>query len=331
MDGTASPEIELATSGARLEGLRPEWQALWRRTPDANPFQSPAWLLPWWRVFGNGHLLTLAFRDRGTLTGLLPLYLLEEGGVRKLLPLGIGITDRLDPLLIPVQAMLAMDRLTMLRHRFDRIDLADLAAGSPLLELPAPAAWSDERHCCTPRPVLPLPQGAADLRSTVPRLGKLAYYRRRAARLGDAVLELATPASLSDHLESLFQLHAAHWTGRDEPGVLADPRVRAFHRRAAPQLLALGLLRCHALRVDGRIVAVLYALADRGTVHAYLAGYDPRLHHPGLGALMIGHAIEQAAAEGLREFDFLRGREAYKYAWGAIDRPTFGRSLRPPA
>jgi CelD/BcsL family acetyltransferase involved in cellulose biosynthesis len=44
--------------------------------------------------------------------------------------------------------------------------------------------------------------------------------------------------------------------------------------------------------------------------------------------VLVGCAIEAAAEEGAREFDFLRGREAYKYRWGARDRPTFGRRLR---
>lgn len=331
MDRVGSPEIELVASSAQLEALRPEWENLWRRTPGANPFQSPAWLLPWWRVFGNDRLRTLAFRERGRLIGLLPLYLLKEGDVRKLLPLGIGITDRLEPLLTPAQAVLALEWLAARPRDFDRLDLEDQAEDSTLLGASAPPAWIDEIHGCAPHPVLKLPQNRADLRSAVPRLGKLAYYRRRAARLGEAVLELATPSTLPDCLESLVQLHAARWTGRGEPGVLADPRVQAFHRLAAPQLLAAGLLRCHALRIDGRIAAVLYALADSDTAYAYLAGYDPDLHHPGLGALLIGQAIEHAAGEGLRAFDFLRGREPYKYDWGAVDRPTFGRSLRPPA
>ena len=29
---------------------------LWRRAPAATPFQSPAWLIPWWRHFGSGEL-----------------------------------------------------------------------------------------------------------------------------------------------------------------------------------------------------------------------------------------------------------------------------------
>ena len=38
---------------AEVERLVPEWQALWRRIPDATPFQSPEWLLSWWSCFGN--------------------------------------------------------------------------------------------------------------------------------------------------------------------------------------------------------------------------------------------------------------------------------------
>jgi len=44
---------------------------------------------------------------------------------------------------------------------------------------------------------------------------------------------------------------------------------------------------------------------------------------------MIGHAIEEAVRAGASEFDFLRGKEAYKYKWGAKDRPTYRCVLRP--
>src|SRR3712207_9332638 len=34
--------------------LAPEWWDLWRRTPSATPFLSPAWLIRWWRHFHPG-------------------------------------------------------------------------------------------------------------------------------------------------------------------------------------------------------------------------------------------------------------------------------------
>ena len=35
------------------------------------------------------------------------------------------------------------------------------------------------------------------------------------------------------------------------------------------------------------------------------------------GSLILAYTIEQAILEGVREFDFLRGTEAYKSDWGA--------------
>jgi CelD/BcsL family acetyltransferase involved in cellulose biosynthesis len=45
------------------------------------------------------------------------------------------------------------------------------------------------------------------------------------------------------------------------------------------------------------------------------------------GTQIVAHAIEEAAREGATEFHFLRGGEAYKYAWG-VDRPNTALSWR---
>ncbi len=68
----------MLASDAALRGLRPEWEALWRRAAAAaTPFQSPAWLLPWWGAFGTGRPRAAALRGGDwRLLGLLPLYLL---------------------------------------------------------------------------------------------------------------------------------------------------------------------------------------------------------------------------------------------------------------
>ena len=90
--------LEVVTTTAGLEGLAPEWTALWQRAPAATPFQSPEWLLPWWRHFGNDAPRVLCVRAGGRLVGLLPLYLLRAPDCSKLLPLGIAVSDYLDGL-----------------------------------------------------------------------------------------------------------------------------------------------------------------------------------------------------------------------------------------
>src|SRR5919198_431245 len=96
-------DVEEVTTTEALEKLHPEWSALWARCPTATPFQSPEWLIPWWRHIGEGELWTLACRSEGRLVGLAPLYIYRRPGTaqREVFPVGIATTDYLDALLAP--------------------------------------------------------------------------------------------------------------------------------------------------------------------------------------------------------------------------------------
>jgi CelD/BcsL family acetyltransferase involved in cellulose biosynthesis len=325
-------EIEEITTIEGLEALAPAWHDLWRRAPAATPFQSPAWLIPWWRQIGGGELRVLAARAGDRLVGLLPAYLqhADQGG--KLLPLGIAISDYLDGLFEggvgPVAAEALLWHLAE-REDWGRCELHPLCAGSPLLEAAMPPECTDEVLAFEPCLVLMIPAEARDLCDVVPSRirGKLRYFGRRAEQAGRVSFEMASVATLAELLEALFSLHAARWRRLDRPGVLADPGIRNFHRAAAPLLLAAGLLRLHALRLDERIVAVVYVLFAKGRAYSYLSGFDPEFGGISPGTLAVGHAIRHAMGEGAREFDFLRGWERFKYFWGARDRPCYGRML----
>ena len=323
-------EIEEVTTSAGLEALAPAWHDLWRRAPAATPFHSPAWLLPWWREIGGGELRVLAARVGDHLVGLLPMYLQHESD--KLLPLGIAISDYLDGLFeegCGPEVADAMLRRLAERRDWRRCELHPLRKGSPLLEARAPPGCIEEVLDFEPCLVLEVPPGARGLREVIPS-GMRAKFRqaeRRAEKAGRVSFETATAPTVSEILEAFFQLHEARWASRDAPGVLADPAVRRFHRAAAPQLRSAGLLRLHALRLDERIVAVVYALFAKGCAYYYLSGFDPEFATISPGTLTVGHTIRQAIGEGVREFDFLRGRERFKYSWGARDRPCYGRML----
>jgi CelD/BcsL family acetyltransferase involved in cellulose biosynthesis len=322
-------EVEEVTTSAELEALAPAWDELWRRAPAATPFHSPNWLIPWWREIGGGELRVILALRAGRILGVLPMYLQHESG--KLLPLGIAISDYLDGLFEEDDAgTIAGVLLGRLTDREDcrRCELHPLREGSPLLDAPAPPGCSDEVVKFEPCLVLET-AGARHRREAIPS-GMRAKFRqaeRRAEQAGRVSFETATAESLAELLDAFFRLHEARWASRDDPGVLAGPAIRHFHRAAAPRLLGAGLLRLHAVRLDERIVAVVYALAAKGRTHSYLSGFDPEFGSISPGTLAVGYAIGQAIAEGAREFDFLRGREAFKYRWGARERPCYGRLL----
>jgi CelD/BcsL family acetyltransferase involved in cellulose biosynthesis len=155
-------------------------------------------------------------------------------------------------------------------------------------------------------------------------------YRRNLRRalkslggLGELHFESPNEEKLPEFLEAFFRLHQARWNQRDLPGVLANPEIQVFHREVAAGLMKRGCLRFYGARHNGRIIAALYGFVHRGRVYAYLAGFEPALAQYSPGTLLTNYAIEEAIRNGDKEYDFLRGGEAHKYAWGAQDRSNF--------
>lgn len=316
--------VDVITDGAELLALEANWRELWQRVPDATPFQSPMWALPWWRAFGSGELHGIVTRDGGQITGIAPLFVLREDDESLGLIIGSGNSDYGD-ILGPAEPVID----TIAKIDCQMWDFQQLRPSSVLLAAAAPNGWSDnvaEHDVC---PILPI-EGAGDelehLLSTHFRK-KLRYYRRSLERMGAVSVDSPTAATLDTFMDALFALHAARWQTRGLPGMLATDVDQKFHREAARAMLDAGALRMYATRVNDRIVAIFYGFAAHDTVYYYLSGYDPELEKMSIGTVIVAHAIEQAVRDGARVFDFLRGAEQYKYTWGAKDRPNQRRQL----
>ena len=293
--------MTLLTSDAELRSLEPEWADLWSRS-SATPFQHPAWLLPWWDVFGTACPRVATMRNRGRLDGVLPLYELPT----KILPIGAGITDYQDVLLDPSANATEALLETAMRGAALPLHLIDLPPWSALRDVSL-RGWQGEATTADPCPVLDPSQASAG------QLRKLRMSRHRANRAGGWTVEVATAETAAAMFDVLVGLHTARWRGE---GVLADAAVRAFHRQALPRLLEAGLLWLCALRIGDAVAAVIYALRDPGRVLFYLSGHDDARAFESPGTLLLGWMLENA---GGRTAHFLRGAEGYKYAWGAVD------------
>jgi CelD/BcsL family acetyltransferase involved in cellulose biosynthesis len=311
----------MITDVEALPPLVPAWWELWRRCPQATPFQSPAWLVSWWQAFAPGTLQSCCALSDGELVAFFPFYLEREVGGARLLPLGISLSDYLDVLAYPACAE-AADALIglMIETPWESWSFEEMAADACALDLTCPVGCSEilaDQGAC---PVLKL-QGATDLEGCVP--ARRRRQLRRALRTASSSGEVRVSRCEHDSdrfLDILFSLHGARWHEREAKGILADPRVQRFHRAALPQLAAAGLARCYLLSIDDRYAAAYYGFLHRGSAFAYLGGFDPNFAEASPGAMLIGRAIADAISEGAREFHFLRGREDYKYGFGAQDR-----------
>ena len=313
--------IDFLDKAEQLEGIADRWEELWRRDPNATPFQSPQWLLPWWKHFGSDtpHVIVSSRAD-GTLDALAPLYILrdDESGESLGLFLGTGSSDYLD---ILGDATKLIDAIAAADCQM--WDLQQLRPSSGLLNVALPDGWSDNIEDQDACPVLSIEENPLSTHAQK----KLRYYRRSLEREGEVRYESATAESLDPLLDALYELHAARWQKRGLPGVLADEATQGFHREAARRMLDAGALRMYAIRVNERIVAVFYGFAHHDTVYYYLSGYDPALEKLSIGNVIVAHAVESALRDGAKTFDFLRGAEEYKYSWGAKDRMNRRRQL----
>lgn len=67
--------------------------------------------------------------------------------------------------------------------------------------------------------------------------------------------------------------------------------------------------------------AVVFGFVDETGYYLYNSAYDVELGRASPGVVLLGTMIEQAIAEGLARFDFLKGDEQYKFRLGARRRP----------
>jgi CelD/BcsL family acetyltransferase involved in cellulose biosynthesis len=315
---TAPAELTLGTisSETSFESLADQWDGLVRSRPRPSPFLLHAWLVEWWRHYGEGGELAVhvAYRD-GRLVGALPLCLRAKRRLRVLSFVGgdtaladLLVTDDEGP---EVAAALAARAASAGQ---DFADLSGLPAGSRLVaELGSSALTLIER---SEAPVLDLSAGwDAVYRSKLGSKRRNHHRRRRRqlAELGRVDVEVArTAGELERALEDAFTLHLLRWNGRPDGSGFASPAGMSFHRATVQKLALLDVPRIVTLKIDGRPVAFHYYFALEGRMYVHRIAFDPAFGRFSPGLVNTLDAIEAAAAEGVTRVEFLGGAERYK-------------------
>ena len=326
--------VDVLTTETAFQTLRPEWLRLLGEMSFQSVFFTPHWQETWWRHFGAGRqlaILTVRSND-GRLQGLAPL--MRNNGdtdTARLEFIGdLELCDYFDLLISPhrqddvVQAM--ADYLVSQASEDVEICLSNLSASSATAALLQGSLTKQgllvETETIETCPTIVFP---ADWNAYLATLrGKDRHELRRKLRRAENTAELAytvtnTPERVDEDLDTFIALHRMSQQN-DKQGFMTSSKV-AFFRDMAHQLWREGWLELAFLHADDRPIAGLCCMTYGTTYAAYNSGY-----HPGYGALSAGivlfaNRIRSAIDRGFIAFDFLRGNEAYKYRFGASDRP----------
>jgi len=308
--------------------LEDEWRELLRSSSSDNPFLTWEWLHAWWAQFGRpGTLRLIVVRSGNSLVAIAPF--------RQVVP-RFRLFQRLEFLGTGQAGSDYLDLIVRCGHEADALrSIADcLRARKQTLRLthlpPASLAaqlarqltddgWtsssSDDGMC----PVVDLRNHTFD--SFLGTLGAShrANVRRRlraierqfAVRFDD----ITGSHERQEMLGALAAFHASRYDERGGSTAFSTPAVRAFHDAATQDALERGWLRMYALRLDGRLAAVMYGFHYGSRFYFYQHGYDERFASLSVGLVLMALTIRAAIEGGAVEFDMLWGTEPYKSLW----------------
>lgn len=328
-------DLELHQNSEDLMTLEEEWKSLLRWSSTNTVFQTWEWNHIWWKHFGpSGGLLLLTARNSGgQLVGIAPFFQYSDEDHRKCIQFigGTDLSDYLDFIVgegeeVPFYSAVAR---FLVSHQdvWEVLDLHCLPADSSTLTTfreSCQDTWirgslSVEDVC--PRAQLPGSWGEflsamrqKDRHEITRKINKI---QREAVDLG---YRATTSEEFDEDIESFLELHR-----KSDSAKLAfmDAKREAFFRDMAWTVFQAGWLELSFIQANRKGLACLLNFRYGDTVYVYNSGYDPEFSHWSPGWVLISHSIQNAIGGGVKNYDFLRGNEPYKYRFGAKDSEIY--------
>jgi CelD/BcsL family acetyltransferase involved in cellulose biosynthesis len=312
------------------------WEKLLAEVSSATGFHSPTWVRAVYETQGKpGHLRLLVVWRGPELVAVLPMHLRQDGLLESLDP---GVSDYCDPVVHPEHEPAALALLLKLivelrsgNHRNVTLhNLRDDSSTRRLLpELARLENFAvDEKvveHC----PAVALPGSWDDYLATLD-----AHERKETRRKVNKAMTKAAarvvrcPPNAADVAAALPVALSLMEQAPGEKGEAVREHLRPLLERVGPAMIAEGRLWLDTLYLNDRPAACTLQFPHASGPQLYNCGFDAGQREFSPGVVLTAEILRQAIESGAGTFDLLRGREAYKYKLGAVDRPLWMITLR---
>lgn len=332
-------EMEVLEGSEAIDKIEKEWHDLWLSSQDQWVFLHPSWIKSWLKYYGEDILVRLICirNEKGELVALGPFSVTgSEPEVLKWLG-GVDVSDTLDFVIKRGWEARALSWFNGVLRRIlgarGKLDLHFVSEDSPILTEANEMlmeGWDVTIELEECAPFVRLPKSWGDF------LSSLKGHHRHELRRKMGKMERAFPTRFrrvgmdegwDEAMEDFFRLHRA---SQVQKAHFMDQRREAFFKDMAKTFQDKGILRLTELRIeDGPVLASAISFVSGGTWALYNSGFDPNYKELSPGIVLVAKTIMSAIEEGLNRYDFLRGREIYKYDLGAKDRHLFRVKMAP--
>jgi CelD/BcsL family acetyltransferase involved in cellulose biosynthesis len=312
-----------------LEQRRAEWRDLLSTSEFPNAFADPAWVLAWWRCYGERRepwCLTLENTD-GSLAGVTVLALAPKLLGRTLLFAG-GAWNGVETLVCAPGdeaefSELLLDALATRRREWDTWRAQRLPANSALARMLLDGSGALRAAASNVRlqPFIQLPSTVEDFEARFASKRRNTQRRKdkRLTALGAKTRLVRDPEEVEPALRRLLELRRARAIEQGQSHAHMDRRFERFLLAAVRGLLPDGA-RLWTFELAGYTLAMRLNLVAGAREHSYLLGLGQEHRKLSPGSSLERQAIHHAIIDGCTEYDCGPGRDEYKYRWEAIDR-----------
>lgn len=121
--------------------------------------------------------------------------------------------------------------------------------------------------------------------------------------------------SVENAMNIFFELHQKRWELKKKPGVFSTQKVRDFYLEIAKVFANKGWLALYFLMVNEEPVATQLCFEYKQKMLYGLGGFDPEFSKYSVGHIITAKMIEKCIEKKIREYDFMKGDEPYKFDW----------------
>ena len=315
--------------------LRKQWNALLFRSEQNSLFLTHQWFEAWWRCFGGEYELEIltAVDEHDNLIAVAPLM---AGDKDLYFMANHEVTDYCDFITLEDKTddffEIMLDHFEKHYSHILSIELINIPAGSSTLSsLPRFASkWSFSCEILESDvvPVLALPISYDTYIQSLSRKNRHELRRklRRMESLGQIRIQRITdPQELNTAIQGFIALHRDSSLSKQEfwqKEGMSDFFMRLTHLFSLENWVELNLLYS-----KDELIAGLLNFVYADNLYFYNMAYHREFSSYSPGFFLFHHSIRQAIEEKREEADFLRGREKYKYSFGAKDSKIFSLTL----
>ena len=288
-------------------------------------FVLPGWLEVWWRVFQpEAELYLSVVRQGADVIGVAPLKVTEKtvsfiGGA--------DVCDYLDFVVAPGRENeffgVLLDDLR--KKGINHLDLAHVRPDSTVITYLVDAAKNRGYEVsCHPDAIsleLDLPPTWDEYLAILTKKQRH-EMRRKLRRLWEAgnvdYRCVEVTQETGDFMDTFLKLFSL---SREDKANFMTAKMESFFRLLADAMAEIRLLRFGILELDALPAAMIMGFDYNDTMFLYNSAYNPDYGYLSVGLLSKVLCIKESIQRGRKKWDFLKGREAYKYQIGGGEIP----------